>query len=253
MIPPRITTEELNAYVDGELDPRATARVAAAIADDAGLARQVAALAQLRSALREGIAAPEISLPPSPAPRRRHPLTVAALAAVLVVAAVLAGQILNAPTGSPSWPDQLRAQHGSWTADTTAPTLADHAGLIIPDLSASKLRLAAYRQVQASDGRRIDLVGYLGSRGCRVTLMAFAAATGDPEGLEPRHDGPRLLYVWRIGETGYAILADGMDPNRFLLIAETARDATLKGLQPDERTRLALNRSRARSRPCRTT
>lgn len=39
---------ELNAYVDGELDGATAARVAAAVARDAGLAREVARLAQLK-------------------------------------------------------------------------------------------------------------------------------------------------------------------------------------------------------------
>jgi hypothetical protein len=71
-----------------------------------------------------------------------------------------------------------------------------------------------------------------------------------PEGLGAYHQGLRLAYAWRVGGLGHVLLAEGMDPGRFQLIAETLRDATVKRLQPDPRTRVALHRSRAESAPC---
>ena len=88
----KITFEMLNAYVDGELDATAAAEVAGAVAKDSELAREVAALSRLRSAVNESFEAPSLSIPATRAAKGR----VLAIAASIALAMLIAGSTLFA-------------------------------------------------------------------------------------------------------------------------------------------------------------
>ena len=64
---PRVSFEMLNAYVDGELDAETAADVAAAVAGDPVLAREVSALSRLRSTVANSIDVPPLAIPAGPA------------------------------------------------------------------------------------------------------------------------------------------------------------------------------------------
>ena len=120
----------------------------------------------------------------------------------------------------------------------------------VPDLSAAKLRVAHIGELKTPDGMPALVVGYLGTRGCRVTLLVDPAPTGLGEkAIKFRVD---QLYgmVWRAGNLRHVILAEGMAQGRFRLIAETVRRSSLERLPVDEPTRTALAHSRAVSPPC---
>jgi anti-sigma factor RsiW len=249
-----VSMEELNAYVDGELDASDCARVARAVAEDPDLARRVAVLTKLRSVLKDSVQPPTMALPEVRAPRRLLWNSLAAgIALVLVVAGLLLGRALG-PANEPVWLTQAWTAHDAWTpgdsgAAVVAPVVADPARFV-PDLSAAKLRVAALGTARPEDRRARDLIGYAGTRGCKISLIRWRAPDGMPESLSAYHRGARLAYAWRAGEIGHVLLAEGMDTGRFQLIAETLRDATVRRLQPDSRTRVALYRSRTESKPC---
>ena len=120
----------------------------------------------------------------------------------------------------------------------------------IPDLSAAKLQLRFAETRPYLSGEPALIAGYRGTRGCKVTLLVASARA--PLGPLPRLFGEdsRLAYAWRRGQLDYLLLSDGMDAERFRLIADSVYRASLEHLPFDRETRTALQDSRDRSRPC---
>jgi len=252
---------ELNAYVDGELDGEAAARVAAAVAGDGRLARQVARLARLKSAVQaSGEPAPGPLLP-SVRPRRRSGLAASFLLLALLGGALAVGLQRDSGSTAGTAPDALaRAEvlHADWLSEPPR-TEPPEAGLLlaslqrfglpvqIPDLSDTRLRVAHVALV-GEEGEVLH-VGYHGTRGCRVSLLALRDREL-PERLRllPRPGG--LAYLWRAGPVSYVLLADGMDPKRMEVIAGAIEQATRRLVPMPAETRTALAESRAHSQPC---
>lgn len=256
----RISFEMLNAYVDGELDTSAAAEVARAVADDAALARELAALSRLRSAVAESIEVPPLSVPATPPASSGRGIAVAASIALVVF---IAGSILvTRATSSPGadWLARAWHIHRDWSEkEVTAqnrPTLhfARHAeavpGAYVPDLSASRLSLVHAAMVPFTGDRQVLLAGYRGTRGCRISLLIFPAAEALGDGLTAFRDGNDEAYGWRVGRLGYVIMSDGMDSDRFALLAESVHKTSMEHLPFDTETRVALRRSRDHSAPC---
>lgn len=271
----RPSWQDLNAYVDGELSPRESSRVARAVAADAHLADQVATLSRLKAALHESQeAAPEIAMPGNSAGgpawrlgRSGWRAAAAGLAAVAVTGAIAVFAL---------WPrgpeidyarviGQAAAAHHAWLAEESdggaAPITAGRVlvGLHrfggqahMPDLSAARLTITRLKVFEPGPGGGPVLhIGYAGTRGCRVSLWAGAAGAGFPAAFNALGDGADTAYSWRVGSVAYVMLAKGMDPARLALIAGAAYRATLEHAPPNVDTRTALAKSRAESRPCR--
>lgn len=255
----RISFETLNAYVDGEMDTAAAADVAREIARDPALAHEVAALSRLRSAVAEGIEAPPLSVPMSPSITGRG-TAIAASAALMVF---IAGSLLVStfdPSPGAKWLERTWQVHRGWSLEGGAaqarPALqfAQFAeavpGAYVPDLSASRLSLVHAAVVPFTGKRQALLAGYRGTRGCKISLLVFPAPASLGETLEPLRDGGNEAYGWRSASLGYVILSDGMDSDRFRLLAETVLHASRQHLPFDKKTRIALRNSRDKSAPC---
>ena len=93
-------------------------------------------------------------------------------------------------------------------------------------------------------------LGYEGTRGCRISLFLLSPAETKPSALAYHGTGQRHAYGWHLGEAGYLLLAEGMDPDRFRLIAESVYRSMLEAAPFNETTKTALARSRAETRPC---
>ena len=119
----------------------------------------------------------------------------------------------------------------------------------MPNLEAAKLSMAHADILQIA-GRTRLVVGYKGNRVCRVTLMVFAA--NDRPFRQPmiREDNGVLRAQWYAGALAYALMAKGMAGDRFELLVSSVADASLRRLPLGPETRMALTRSRARSKPC---
>jgi len=257
----QVSAEMLNAYVDGELDPAGAAEVARAVAADPALAREVAALSRLRSALADSIEAPELSLP-EPRPRLHRGAVAAGIAAVFLLAGSLLVANLDRQSGA-EWLAEAWQLHHAWsiegaTAQAGARALAvRHAAAVpgaqVPDLSASRLTLV-HAEIRAVSGGPAVLAGYRGTRGCKISLLVFEApeAQGESlgEALSPLQQGEDRAFGWRVGSLGYVMMSDGMDSGRFKLLAESVRRATRLGAPFDRETLVALRKSRDRSPPC---
>lgn len=253
-----VTFEMLNAYVDGELDAAAAAEVARAVAADPTLARQVAALSKLRSAVADSVEAPALSVPPRPAYSRRLPAMAAAvLLALFVGGSALVSGLFDHDLRA-GWLERAWELHQSWSiADSqtgSGPLLADYAdavpGAYIPDLSASRLTVVHARAAPFAGTRRALVVGYKGTRGCKVSLVVFRGGQTLGEAIEAFRQGRNEAYAWRAGRLGYVILTDSMDPPRFEQLAESVRQTSRRHLPFDGMTKLALRKSRDASKPC---
>jgi anti-sigma factor RsiW len=259
----------LSAYVDGELDVARAADVMAAAARDPALARELSALARLKASLGESIEVPVLDIDLArPAPRRR-----VAIAAYAACAACVAGLILalsfvlfgGGPSNDLAW---ARAAHKSWTGATgTAAATAAAApaagarsavvpgaympGAYVPDLAAAKLSIAYVGQARVQGSRRAMVVGYRGTRGCKVSLIVTRSAGRFTRTLETLEIAPHRGFAWRAGDLDYLVIAEGMAAPRLALIARSVRETSLHRLPLDQATRTALAKSRATSAPCR--
>jgi anti-sigma factor RsiW len=250
--------EDLNAYVDGELEPAHAADVAERIAGDPALARQAAALTGMKAALADTSAAPAFDFaPPVPASRRHRRWLAVAASAVFILAAS-AFWATQFDQTAPAWLSAAATAHDSLVAQQTdAPLYAEQVAAVagfhpyIPDLVAAKLSLAAAAPFiinGAPDGLALQ---YTGTRGCQVTYVAFPGEgfTLD-ESLAQIETGDLTGYGWRVGAIGYAILAHGMDPDRLAVIAANIHAASRLHRPFDDAARTQLAQSRAESRAC---
>jgi anti-sigma factor RsiW len=257
----------INAYVDGELSSAEAAEVARALAHDRELARQVATLSHLKATVQAALEPPQIALPGGGASvaRTRHAAALAACAAVLLLAVI--GTALGPWWSGPAVPAGLARAwdlHAAWSqeavaSDTDAPgdgfVLAALAQVgprvYLPDLSSARLTLNSLRVVDlGADGAKGLHAGYLGTRGCQISLIVAPDAPDLPDELT-RYEGPKgQSYAWRGGGHGYFLLAEGMDAARFGLIAESVYRASQEMNPFGPETRTALRESRERSVPC---
>jgi hypothetical protein len=202
----------LNALVDGELLPAERAELAARLAVERDLARAYATLARLKAAIaEESDEAPAIDLPPakrrawSGVWSRSWPHVVAAgvgLAAMLAVGWFAAGDF---GARNPEPPDEA----------PTAITLASlPAGTTIPRLDTAGLKLVS---LDLNPGHiPIFTARYRGPHGCRLDLRAW------PVGVPAPPLAGTSRYRWTVGELTYELVAHGMPPSRFTIIAGAA-------------------------------
>lgn len=250
--------EALNAYVDGELEPAHAADIAERIALDPALARRAAALTGMKAALADTPDTPvfDFDPPATESRRQRRWMAIAASAAFILAASAFWATQFDRAT--PAWLTAAAAAHASLATQQTdtspqAEQVAAMAGFqpYIPDLAAAKLNLDMAAPF-AIDGPPDGLIlQYTGTRGCRVTYVAFPGegfALG--ENLTQIETGNLTGYGWRVGAIGYALLAQGMDPDRLAVIAANVHAASRLHRPFDDAARSQLAQSRAESRAC---
>ena len=249
--------QQVNAYVDGELDPAAAADVAAGVARDRTLADAVAAVTRLKAVTTGMIERPPLVLDPLRRPWRR-----AALAASVVMGIGLAAALVL--HGGPSDPagslTRAMERHVGWAAlESSEPglellgvTLAGLAQLgfaaEIPDLSDAGLVLAQVSVVDTDKGAAGFQVRYLGTRGCRVSLLV-ERATGE-EAARRLDVGSVRAASWVVRGLRYTLLASGMYDQRFAAITATAEAASRRDRPSVDQLRQALRDQREQSPPC---
>jgi hypothetical protein len=256
-----INRDLLSAYVDGELDPERAAEVMAAVARDPALARELSALTRLKAALGQSVAVPELEIARARPVRGRHYAIAACAALLIAVAAVALSFALfgGAPSADLAW---ARAAHRSWSGTAAAagaavplPVAGAPAafvpGAYVPDLAAAKLSVVHVGRARGPAGGAAMVIGYRGTRGCKVSLIVTAGAGRFTRALEAVVLTPYRGFAWRAGRLDYLIVAEGMAQPRLALIARSVRATSLRRLPLDRKTRIALARSRAASPPCR--
>lgn len=252
--------ERLNAYVDGELLPDEAAVIAEGIARDPVLARRVAAISALKAAIND-------SAPPHPGhlqlhrpgPMRRR---VAAMAALLLIAALGGAGWFAELHRDPPGIALAEQSHRQWlAARSQAPTgqAAEtfRVGLdslrlaYVPDLTQVDLIFDGVRRINPRGGRGLH-VGYLGPRGCVVSLVVFERAGDRDRPLTPLVAGGRTAWNWTTGGASFFLLAPAMDPARLTSIAKVVQQLTRTRLPLDAEGVLALHEGRSGTTPCLT-
>lgn len=221
----RPTEEDIQAYIDGELDGARAADVEAAMRADADLARQVhafradkARLSQFYGPLLdrpvpqewlERIANRNVVAMPAPMARRR----MIGLAAAASVAAAVGGTFvfrrLNAPAGDTLIADALAAH--AEAPRSSAPTsggLEDILGVAVkaPDLSKMGFALAGQR-TQGGPGARAAAVLTYRDAGARVFTVFLRASPGEPA-FEMLRRGNVRICLWQDDVLSTVMLAD---------------------------------------------
>lgn len=252
--------EQLNAFIDGELDVEARAAVTARAARDPAYARELATLSQLKAATVDAVPVPDLSLPPVPGRRRRGVAMAIAASLVLFVAAGAGWTVFKeqSTVAGAFVLDYAAEIHRAWipqapgaTPNATAHPVSAILHPSIPDLSANGLDL---RYVGANETRIAKdtlVLGYLGSRGCRLTMLVNRAERTPAVKIVNIEAGRILASYWQAGPLRYTLLAEGMAQARFRLIANIVHRASLERLPFDKDARTALAQSRASSPPCR--
>ncbi len=251
-----IDYETLTAYVDGELDTARAADVLAAAARDPAVARELSALSRLKATIASD--APPVDLEIE-APRR-SPRMIGAVAACLALFIAVAASLTivfkyEGHGVDTAW---LQRAHGSWSlaAMPVAPSrISGRAAVLdpaayVPDLTSAKLFIAHVGSVPGPTGGHATLIGYRGTRGCKVSLIVVADADAFSDEMTALNVSSHRGYAWRAGTRGYVVFAEGMAEDRFTLIARSVRDASLRHLPLDSGTQQALGESRAKSVPC---
>lgn len=96
-----------------------------------------------------------------------------------------------------------------------------------PDLSAANLTFVASRITDIGKAAH-----YAGRNGCRLTFLTLSG----PTSLTPQSN--MQVQQWNFGKQHFAILASGMDANKFAAIAEFLKQETKKLVQPKIETAL---------------
>jgi len=261
----RFDSETLGAYVDGELSSYESAEIANRIAIDPDLAQQVATLSSLKAALGsascglEGSLQIDLELPV----KERHRLSwVAAIAGVFVLGALIATLIMNSASLLPNQGLRLAEEvHKDWLEQkmqSGAPELQQSTFVnpdylqidaYVPDLSEVNLAFSGVRNISSASSKGIH-VGYLGPKGCMVSLVVLDNTAGlSPELAYFERDG-RLLYGWQVKQTGFYLLAYKMDPARLSEVARVVNRLTRERLPLDPESIIALKQARSSSKPC---
>ena len=252
-----IDYETLNAYVDGELDAVRAADVMAAAARDPAVARELSALSQLKASLGQDASPMQLEIP---LPRsRRRPYAIAACVALLVAVAVVGLSMTIQSDGRAPDVAWIESVHDSWNiaAKPVSPTrisgreAAIDPAAYIPDLSAAKLSIVHVASVRGPSRTPATLVGYRGTRGCKVSLIVMPKPDGFTDEMRAFEAPPKRGFSWRAGKRGYVVFAEGMAPSRLSLIARSVREASLRHLPLDTGARKTLAENRAKSPPCR--
>jgi len=224
--------EKLNAYVDGELDKQSAADVAAEISRNPNLAAQVATLHRLKAATSQAASNAFCPAPPCLEFQAKWHGTVGnwkgrAIAAcaigIMVVGAFVALIILDRspPTSKleANAIERVFDAHLAWVSNPAAGSDLPITPARAPDLTGAGLRLVIETHGVVSRGDA--LFGYLGPRGCKLSLWIGRATDAFALATEPRRLPTSLgveRFAWRVSDNAYVVTTKGMDDQRLIRI-----------------------------------
>lgn len=248
----------LNAYVDGELAEDDTNAFEQRLAGDPALRDKLEQLRDLKHRLARMRPAPAAPAHQQPSRPRRGVRTAVAAAAAVIALAVLStiGAILLQPADV-TWLEYARTLHAEQSRQAylveeryvTQTVSSGHAlAFRPPDLTASRLFLVDIATPGFDDREAISL-HYRGLNGCRLTIVAIEAA-GDTDELPADVGVDGLIRAWNRGGFGFAVIAEGMDTDRFASVADYAEAVIAVPVVEDQEMRTAMAEIHHASRPC---
>lgn len=233
--------EVLNAYADGELPTADVLVFEARLAAEPALQAALEEIREVSAALSSYIPAePPVTTQPMPAANRNwRPL---ALVASIALAALMTGVALLLPSAELSLSEQHAAfLENSYDLENPVQPASVFTRGFAPDLELASLYLVDQKPL--ADGTA--LAHYTGRNNCRLTLLATPVAAMPDLTAQP--DGPQVQQ-WLGQDTGYTILASGMDVRRFNAIADYLKRLTLQG--DENADMLAVRMATDAAAPC---
>lgn len=224
---------ELNALVDGELDPPRLAAAAARIAADPKAADTFAALAAAKAGTARALCSAGMGRD-----RRRG---AARASSGLAGGALLLG--LGTLVGSGS----TLLVTGGESQPTAQPSVDLAAGYIgqIPNLEPAGLRLERI-SLGVDAGPVHAEAAYVGERGCRLRLIVLRRPESGATSRDPDATTPEQVARWSMGPLLFVLSGAQMDAERFAKIAAFAQ-AQSRGQAAQQ---IAALSSSLASRPC---
>jgi hypothetical protein len=234
------TWQRLSAFHDGELDRDATAAVTVALRNDPILQSALKEISEMSAALK-----PLAPVKPGLVKHSltRHWVAPGAIAALAASMLILVGLVLlerPEPNRTPmDWHRTFAAQSyqtRTIAGEEPALRLISHTY----DLSSANLTLVDVALLESGD----TYLHYTGVNGCRLTVASFP---GEP--VFPKHSSAVNLHQWVAGNVHYAILAEGMDVNKFSAIAQLLEVQT-RGNPGNGNVVVAVRETTANAVPC---
>lgn len=235
--------EVLNAYADGELPTADMLVFEARLAAEPALQAALEEIREVSAALSGYIPAE----PPVPATAQTMPAAnrnwrPLALVASIALAALITGVTLFLPSAELSLSEQHAAfLENSYDLENPVQPASAFTRGFAPDLELASLYLVDQKPL--ADGTA--LAHYTGRNNCRLTLLATPVAAMPDLTAQP--DGPQVQQ-WLGQDTGYTILASGMDVRRFNAIADYLKRLTLQG--DENADMLAVRMATDAAAPC---
>jgi len=249
--------QQLNAYADGEL-PESEARAFEYLLDKKpGMQRDLMQLRELKqrlARLRPSPMEPAILGPARTVQRTQMAAAIAAAVAVTAILSAIAVFLLSEQT---TWIAHARALHQEQS--TQAFVIEEHylaqtvssghsLGFRPPNLTDSRLYLVNIATPGWGDSEAIAL-HYRGLSGCRLTIVAIETDVFEaPATAGAATDG--LIRTWYQDGFGFAVIADGMDPDRFGAVADYAKSAIAAPKIDSRQMRTAMIERQRNYRPC---
>ena len=253
-----IEWQHLNAYADGELPDGEARLLENRLAADPDLQRELAGIREVKRKLAR-LRPYSAEIAPPPARAAVSPRKAAAIAASFIVAAVLSAIVGVFLLGSErtNWVEYAQALHGEQShqayvveARYVAQTVSSGHALEFraPDLTASRLYLVDIATPRWNDREAIAM-HYRGVHGCRLTIVAVQASDGDV-GAPDTGASESLIRTWIHEGFVFAVIANGMDPDRFAAVADYSQAAIVEAIGQDRQMRTAMVESHRSAQPC---
>jgi hypothetical protein len=177
-----------------------------------------------------------------------------AIAAALVIMAAGIAALLVWPPAQATWLDDAMAIHDH-LSQATSVVEEGHVTRIVssgqtlefraPDLTASRLYLVDVATSPSDDVEAIAM-HYRGLNGCRLTVVAIPDSSGIGKPLQA--DG--MVYMWSLGGYNFAVIAKGMDVQRFTSVAAYLEAAITDDAQRHNDLQVAMADRYDTSQPC---
>lgn len=239
--------ETLNAFADGELAPAEQRAMAERLANSPETAETLRGIVKLKQELQALPAdsaippLPALSGPPQPLWQRA-----AAIAAALVIAAAVAlAPILLRRDASESFLTASLTAHEQFASAPAQPEVAIAPAATSP-VTDELARLGLQPVWQATSASGQVRIGFVGARGCRLSLHVSPYDEPAPTPALAR----AALAGWNAGGRGYLLIATDMPPARFAMIAGFIKALTSEPADRIEPLRTALQSEWRSAQPC---
>ncbi|VVT25851.1 hypothetical protein [Rhizobium sp. EC-SD404] len=226
--------ETLSAYVDGELDAQHAAAIAALAARDPAIASHLAKIHQLRSAVSR-LSSDVVVLPlPGSMQGRWGVRSSRWVAFAAAIACVVAGSLVTGPwlefgeDSNAIGLESIISAHDDWLRTGRGQLLSASLpeSQTVDLLAAAGLVQVHYDERQMIGGVDMTHSGFVGAKGCRLSLFRGSLAVKEAAITGEISDGDLHVASWTGGAFRYVVVARSMDEGRFALVVDALRQAT---------------------------